>query len=120
MRQQYAPRIIVAQARERGSRAPSARPLPKRLAWLLAVALVVSGALSACGAAGPTPTPTAPPTPTPGFPGAVYWPTTEWRTSTPEEQGIDSAQLLRALEHVDEASINLRSLTGDPQRLRCA
>jgi CubicO group peptidase (beta-lactamase class C family) len=83
----------------------------KWTAVLPAVALVVSAVLSACGAAAPTPTPPPPPTPTPGFPGEVYWPTTEWRTTTPEEQGIDSAQLLRALEHVDEAGINLRSLT---------
>jgi CubicO group peptidase (beta-lactamase class C family) len=83
----------------------------KWTATLLTAALVMSGVLSACGEAGPPPTPTAPPTPTPGFPGEVYWPTTEWRTSTPEEQGIDSEQLLRALGHVDEAGINLRSLT---------
>jgi len=30
--------------------------------------------------------------------GAPYWPTNGWQTSTPEEQGIDSAQLLKVLD----------------------
>jgi CubicO group peptidase (beta-lactamase class C family) len=67
--------------------------------------------LSGCGTTGPASTPTTPPTVTPGFPSAFYWPTTEWRTSTPEEQGVDSAQLLRALEHIDQDAINIRSMT---------
>jgi CubicO group peptidase (beta-lactamase class C family) len=84
------------------------------LAALLVAGLALSGVLSACGtdgAAGPTPTPTLQPTPTPGFASPLYWPTTEWRTSTPEEQGVDSVQLLRALEHIDQDSINIRSMT---------
>ena len=31
-----------------------------------------------------------------------YWPTESWRTSTPEEQGMDSAALAAFIEHVPE------------------
>lgn len=41
----------------------------------------------------------------------VYYPTTEWRTSTPEEQGIDSAKLLDALNFAESNNIPLTSLT---------
>jgi CubicO group peptidase (beta-lactamase class C family) len=82
-----------------------------------AIALLIGALLlGACGAV-PALTPTRPPAPTtvPTVPRVAgvpnYWPTSAWRTSTPEEQGMDSAQLLRALQHVDEAQINLRSLT---------
>lgn len=40
-----------------------------------------------------------------------YWPITAWRTSTPEAQGMDSAQLLSALQYADTAQLNLRTLT---------
>jgi hypothetical protein len=40
-----------------------------------------------------------------------YWPTESWRTSTPEEQGIDSAQLLAALDFIDANAIPLDSIT---------
>lgn len=41
----------------------------------------------------------------------AYWPTHGWKTATPEQQGLDSAMLLRALEHIDDSNINVRSLT---------
>lgn len=70
---------------------------------LAAIALSIGVLLlGACGAPGAVLAPTTMPD---------YWPTTAWRTSIPEEQGMDSAQLLRALQHADEAQINLRSLT---------
>jgi CubicO group peptidase (beta-lactamase class C family) len=40
-----------------------------------------------------------------GIPAAAqdeHWPTDGWRTSTPEEQGIDSAQLLSALDRMED------------------
>jgi CubicO group peptidase (beta-lactamase class C family) len=40
----------------------------------------------------------------------AYWPTDGWRASTPEEQGISSAALLKALDRVDEQQLNLHSL----------
>jgi CubicO group peptidase (beta-lactamase class C family) len=39
-----------------------------------------------------------------------YWPTEGWRTATPEEHGIDSAQLARMFEYVQDNDVNLRSL----------
>ena len=41
---------------------------------------------------------------------AAYWPTDAWRSSTPEEQGISSSVLLRALDTVDQQHLNLHSL----------
>ncbi|UCE20926.1 MAG: serine hydrolase [Candidatus Aminicenantes bacterium] len=38
-----------------------------------------------------------------------YWPTQEWRTSTPEEQGIDSEKLAEAVEHVLRNNVNIHS-----------
>src|SRR5574342_126541 len=40
----------------------------------------------------------------------VYWPTRSWRSSTPEEQGMDSALLARLFEHIKDNDINLHSL----------
>ena len=39
-----------------------------------------------------------------------YWPTNEWRTSTPEEQGLDSEQLVKLFDFVEENEINIHSL----------
>ncbi len=39
-----------------------------------------------------------------------YWPTQGWRTSTPEEQGFDSAKLAEALRTIHEQGINMDSL----------
>ena len=43
-------------------------------------------------------------------PPADYWPTTDWRTSTPEEQGIDSAKLAEGLLEMREKDIRIHSL----------
>jgi CubicO group peptidase (beta-lactamase class C family) len=111
MRQECELGRVPAKSGAAGRKAPSAWTSGKWATGLLVVTLLVSGALSGCGTSAPAPTPTMPPTPTPGFPGTVYWPTKEWRTSAPEEQGIDSAKLLAALKHVDDEGINLRSMT---------
>ncbi len=39
-----------------------------------------------------------------------YWPTQGWRTSTPEQQGMDSSLLAQAVEKVTQDSISLFSL----------
>jgi len=52
------------------------------------IALVIMSFVAAC--AGPTPEP------------APYWPTEGWRTSTPEEQGMDSERLAAALDFLQE------------------
>lgn len=41
---------------------------------------------------------------------ATYWPTEGWRTSTPEQQGMDSEKLAELLDYVEENDINIHSL----------
>ena len=41
---------------------------------------------------------------------ATYWPTEGWRTSTPEQQGMDSEKLAELLDYVQEKDINIHSL----------
>ena len=40
-----------------------------------------------------------------------YWPTNGWRTSTPEEQGMDSAKLADMFEYIKEKGLNIDSVT---------
>jgi len=68
--------------------------------------------LAACSTPQPTATPmppTAVPTPTPG--GPDYWPTKGWRTSTPEEQGMDSEVLAKMFEFIQQWKYDIHSLT---------
>jgi CubicO group peptidase (beta-lactamase class C family) len=39
-----------------------------------------------------------------------YWPGSDWRTSTPEEQGIDSTKLLKMVNDIKNNDIDIRSL----------
>lgn len=39
------------------------------------------------------------------------WPTKDWRTSTPEEQGFDSAKMAEGLQAMRDQGINIHSLT---------
>jgi CubicO group peptidase (beta-lactamase class C family) len=39
-----------------------------------------------------------------------YWPDPEWRTSTPEEQGIDSAAVLSMLQEIRQKDMNIHSV----------
>ena len=55
----------------------------------------------------PTPTPTVAPTPI----ERDYWPTDGWRTSTPEEQGMDSEQLAELMDYLlGQESFTIHSL----------
>lgn len=45
-----------------------------------------------------------------GVPAPAYWPTQGWRSSTPEEQGIDSGKLADALLTIREKNIRVHSL----------
>ena len=79
--------------------------------------------LSACTSQTANPSP-PPPTVTPVPPTAVatpsvaptpngpdYWPTEGWRTSTPEEQGMDSELLVEAMDYLQEQKgFNIHSL----------
>jgi len=50
---------------------------------------------------------------TPVAPGAKqpsYWPDTEWRASTPEEQGLDSASILSMLQEIQKKDLNIHSV----------
>ena len=81
--------------------------------------------LVACGTPQPTPTPsqltttptivppTATPTPviTPTSSGPDYWPIEGWRTTTPEEQGMDSDMLAKMLELIQEQNYDIHSVT---------
>src|SRR5262245_3701159 len=40
----------------------------------------------------------------------LYWPDTEWRTSTPEEQGLDSASILYMLQEIQKTDLNIHSV----------
>ena len=40
----------------------------------------------------------------------VYWPTTDWRTSTPEEQGMDPTKLNQMMALIDEGNIAIDSV----------
>ncbi len=46
----------------------------------------------------------------PDVPKPAYWPTTEWKTSTPEEQGIDSGKLADLFTTIQYSQIKLHSL----------
>jgi CubicO group peptidase (beta-lactamase class C family) len=39
-----------------------------------------------------------------------YWPDSEWRTSTPEEQGLDSASILSMLQEIQKEEMNIHSV----------
>jgi CubicO group peptidase (beta-lactamase class C family) len=46
----------------------------------------------------------------PGAGQASYWPDTEWRSSTPEEQGLDSASILSMLQEIQKEDLNIHSV----------
>lgn len=66
---------------------------PRMLNILLVVALLSSGITSCAEEFQPE-----------------YWPTRNWQNSLPEEQGMDSTQLARMFEYIEENDIHLHSL----------
>jgi CubicO group peptidase (beta-lactamase class C family) len=40
----------------------------------------------------------------------AYWPDPEWRVSSPEEQGIDSARILSMLQEIQQKDLNIHSV----------
>ena len=40
----------------------------------------------------------------------AYWPDTEWRTSTPEEQGLNSSSILSMLQEIQKKDLNIHSV----------
>lgn len=43
-------------------------------------------------------------------PSPTYWPTQGWRSTTPEQQGVDSAKLTDALEYIRKHDVSIHSL----------
>jgi len=83
----------------------------KSISSLLVILLSISLAISACEpeqkvvpTMAPTPTNTSTPIAT------SYWPTQDWRTSTPEQQGMDSGLLAQMMEQIQSKQINLHSM----------
>jgi CubicO group peptidase (beta-lactamase class C family) len=50
----------------------------------------------------------APASPAAGAP--VYWPTSDWQNSTPEQQGMDSARLAAMFDAIDQKHLNMHSV----------
>ena len=48
----------------------------------------------------------------PGYPGSSrdYWPTTQWKVSTPEEQGLDSEKLIQMIETIKKENRQFHSI----------
>ena len=67
------------------------------------LSLAGMSALAACSPV-PLPAPTRAPA-TVSIPSTAYFPTGEWRTSTPEEQGIDSQGIANMIEKIAQASL---------------
>ena len=42
----------------------------------------------------------------------AYWPTQNWKDALPEEQGLDSAQLVRMFEHMQDNDISVLPRRG--------
>ena len=77
----------------------------------MALALLL---LAGCAAPTATPAPSLTPEQVSTQP---YWPTQGWRTSTPEEQGFDSAKLAEGLQALQETRHQHRQPADHPQRL---
>jgi len=58
----------------------------------------------------PSPAPTTAPTAVPSATTSAYWPTNGWRTSTPDEQGMDSQTLAAMLAEIKDRKIDVHSL----------
>ncbi len=75
-----------------------------RINILLCIFSLIATACSSPRA--PDPSTAAEPTPSPGS----YWPTQGWRTSTPEQQGMDPQLLTQMLASIDQEGLDLHSL----------
>jgi CubicO group peptidase (beta-lactamase class C family) len=80
------------------------KPLTQSLAFLGMLGLILAG----CSPAPATLTPPSVPAPTSA--SGAYWPTEAWRTTTPEEQGMDSQKLAQMLAAVEQQRLSLHSL----------
>ncbi len=79
------------------------------------VVCVLFIAVTGCARATPPPAisaPTTAPATTPTTPpdATVYYPTQAWRTSTPEQQGVDSAALAKLFDEIQAKQYNIHSI----------
>jgi len=72
------------------------------------LALLCSLILAACSSSSATLAPSD--VPTLSAAKGAYWPTGDWRSSSPQEQGMDSQKLAEMLAAVQERGLNLHSL----------
>ncbi|MBI5567339.1 MAG: serine hydrolase [Chloroflexi bacterium] len=79
-----------------------------RLRGCCAVLCVLTVMLAGCSSLPVTVAPAG--TSTPISDTGVYWPTAAWRTSPPEEQGMDSAKLAELLDAIRQQRLDLHSL----------
>jgi CubicO group peptidase (beta-lactamase class C family) len=66
--------------------------------WRLSIAFLLIAILAGCAPSSPVALPPA------------YWPTDGWRSTTPEEQGMDSERLAQMVEHIAQEKLDLHSL----------
>ena len=71
----------------------------KKLAYIF-MALVILSLAAGCKSPGETATPEQ----------AEYWPTESWRTTAPEEQDMDSAQLDQVMAYIEENGLDIHSV----------
>ena len=75
----------------------------RNLSATILIILLASGLLASC-------VPPAAPTAAPVQADPEYWPTQEWRASSPEGQGMDSDRLAQMFEHIQAQKLDLHSL----------
>jgi len=69
-------------------------------------AAITAACAKSTAAVAETPAPSA----TPAGPQGAYWPTDGWRTSAPEEQGMDGEKITQALDTIEKDGLALHSL----------
>ena len=79
-----------------------------RSALFIALLCILTVILTGCSASPATALPSEVPTRTSTT--GPYWPTDGWRTSTPEEQGMDSQRFAQMLTTIQRQHLNLHSL----------
>lgn len=79
-----------------------------RLSRLFAFLWMTFALTTACSKAPAAETPV--PSAIPAAAQTAYWPTAGWRTSTPEEQGMDGSKITQALAAIDKESLAFHSL----------
>ncbi len=80
------------------------------LAQLICLACCLSILVSGCGGRPSPVTPAQVATLEPAPAAGSIWPTQGWRTSSPEEQGVDHGMLAAMLAEVEQKKLNLQSL----------